>query len=186
MNKENLENIMNSNKLTMIEKMDAIKSEIKSLLKNYSYLELFKQLKKSKLSKKSKDLYSELYEQALEDLLQEKKKTLSLEELDKILDSLQEETNKTIKFIKDTTASLVPEDKIKETSKRLTEDDLNYKRLVVAAKSGNITEDQKTIIENERRKVDLIDAKSNINLLAKYEGDLSKQYSELTKKTAKK
>ena len=71
MNKENIEKIMNSSKLTVMEKMEAIKGEIKKLLADYSYLDLFRQLKKSKLSKKSKDLYSELYEQALEDLLEE-------------------------------------------------------------------------------------------------------------------
>lgn len=186
MNKENIEKIMNSSKLTMMEKMEAIKGEIKKLLADYSYLDLFRQLKKSKLSKKSKDLYSELYEQALEDLLEEKKKSLTIKELDEILDTLQDETNKTIKFIKDTNEALLPSSEIKKTAQKLTEEDYNYKRLAVAVDSGKITDDQRKIIENESRKVDLIDANTTIKLLSKYEGELSTQYSTLVKNPIKK
>ena len=54
MDKENLERIMNSNELTMSQKMEAIKEEMKILLRKFSYLEIFNKLKASKVSKKAK------------------------------------------------------------------------------------------------------------------------------------
>ena len=68
MDKENLERIMNSNELTMSQKMEAIKEEMKILLRKFSYLEIFNKLKVSKVSKKAKGLYCALYEQSLEEL----------------------------------------------------------------------------------------------------------------------
>lgn len=185
MDRENLEKIMNSNKLTMSEKMEAIKDEMKILLRKYSYLELFKKLKESKLSKKSKDIYLNLYEKALEELLEEKKKELTLEEADKLLDYLQAETNKTIKFIKETNESLLSEDDVKEKSKEATAADLNYKRLAVAAKEGTLTETEKVLFENEAKKIQLRDAKSDLDLLSEYEADISKHYSAEVKKNTK-
>lgn len=182
MDKENLERIMKSDKLTMSEKMDAIKEEMKTLLRVSSYLELFSKLKVSKASKKSKDLYFNLYEQALEELLAEKKKELSFEEIDEIMDHLQNETTRTMKFISDTRDSLLPDDEIIQKSKELTEEDLNYKRLAVAVASGTATDNQKAVFENEAKKVMIKDAESDLELLSKYEEDISKQYSDKFKK----
>jgi len=182
MDRENLEKIMNSNKLTMSEKMEAIKEEMKVLLRPCSYLELFEKLKVSKASKKSKDLYFGLYETALEEVLEEKKKTLSIEEIDAVMDHLQNETTKTIKFINDTRDSLLSNEELAEKSKALTEEDLNYKRLAVAVASGEATESQKVVFENEAKKVMIKDAESDLELLSKYEEDISKQYSDKFKK----
>lgn len=182
MDKENLERIMRSNKLTMAEKMEAIKEEMKILLRKSSYLDLFSKLKVSKASKKSKDLYLALYEQALEELLEEKKKDLSFEEIDEIMDHLQDETTKAMKFISDTKNSLLSKEELEERSKELTEEDLNYKRLAVAVASGEATANQKAVFENEAKKVMIKDAESDLDLLSKYEKDISKQYSDKFKK----
>lgn len=185
MDKENLEKIMNSNKLTMSEKMEAIKEEMKVLLRPCTYLELFEKLKVSKASKKSKDLYFGLYESALEELLEEKKKTLSIEEIDNVLQYFQDETNKTRKFIKETSDSLLSEEEIIEKSKELTEEDLNYKRLAVAVASGEATENQKKVFVNEGKKVDIIVAKESLNELDKYKKSISEELSKRIDKNSK-
>jgi hypothetical protein len=182
MNKENLEKIMNSSSLTMTEKMEKIKEEMKKALVNLSYLELFNKLKESKLDKKSKDIYSGLYEQALEDLLQEKKKFLTKEEFDLIINTFKKETDDTKRFIEETNNSLLSEKQIIEKSHKLTEEDLNYKRLAVAALEGNLSEDQKIVFENEKKKLDLINAKSDLELMSKYEKDIKNYYTISTKK----
>ena len=176
MDKENLERIMNSNELTMSQKMEAIKEEMKILLRKFSYLEIFNKLKASKVSKKAKGLFYALYEQSLEELLEEKKKDLSWEEIDQILDHLQDETNKTTKFIKDTKETLLSDEELESKSARLTEQDLNYKRLAVAAQEGTLTDDEKAVFENEAKKVRIQDAESDLALLSIYEEYISKEY----------
>lgn len=175
MDKEQLERIFKSSELTMMEKMEKIKDNIKNILKDYSYLDLFHKLKVTKALKKSKDMYLELYELALEELLEEKKKELTLEEIDEILKSFKIETIQTRKFINMAQKELLSKEDISEKSKKLSEDDYNYKRLVVASKEGNLTDEQRIIIENERRKVDLIDAKSDLNIIGQYQDSIMKE-----------
>lgn len=176
--RKEIEDIRTSTKLTMPEKYERMKIKTKEMLRDFSYLDLFDALKVSKVKGNSKNLYGSLYEQALEELLEEKKKTLSMEEIDDVLQHFQDETNKTRKFIKKTSDSLLSEEEIKEKSQKLTEDDLNYKRLAVAALDGNLTEEQKAVFENEGKKVDIIAKQSNLNVLDKYEESLSKELSE--------
>ena len=176
--RRDIEEISTSTKLTMPEKSERIKLRTKQLLRDFSYLDLFDNLKDSKVKGNSKQLYGSLYEQALEELLEEKKKSLTMEEIDDVSQHFQDETNKTRKFIKETSDSLLSEEEIKEKSRKLTEDDLNYKRLAVAAKEGNLTEEQKAVFENEGKKVDIIAKQSNLNVLDKYEESLSKELSE--------
>lgn len=176
--RRDIEEISTSTKLTMPEKSERIKLRTKQMLRDFSYLDLFDNLKDSKVKGNSKQLYGSLYEQALEELLEEKKKSLTMEEIDDVLQHFQDETNKTRKFIKETSDSLLSEEEIKEKSRKLTEDDLNYKRLAVAAKEGNLTEEQKAVFENEGKKVDIIAKQSNLNVLDKYEESLSKELSE--------
>lgn len=176
--RKEIEDIRTSTKLTMPEKYERMKIKTKEMLRDFSYLDLFDALKVSKVKGNSKNMYGSLYEQALEELLEEKKKTLSMEEIDDVLQHFQDETNKTRKFIKETSDSLLTEEEIKEKSKKLTEDDLNYKRLAVAALDGNLTEEQKAVFENEGKKVDIIAKQSNLNVLDKYEESLSKELSE--------
>lgn len=175
MDKEQLERIFKSSELTMMEKMEKIKDNIKNILKDYSYLDLFHKLKVTKALKKSKDMYLELYELALEELLEEKKKELTLEEIDEILKSFKIETIQTRKFINMAQKELLSKEDISEKSKKLSEDDYNYKRLVVASKEGNLTDEQRIIIENEKRKVDLIDAKSDLNIIGQYQDSIMKE-----------
>lgn len=175
MDKEQLEKIFKSSELTMMEKMEKIKDNIKNILKDYSYLDLFHKLKVTKALKKSKDMYLELYELALEELLEEKKKELTLEEIDEILKSFKIETIQTRKFINMAQKELLSKEDISEKSKKLSEDDYNYKRLVVASKEGNLTDEQRIIIENEKRKVDLIDAKSDLNIIGQYQDSIMKE-----------
>ena len=172
-----IEETSTSTKLTMPEKSKKIKLITMNLLKDLSYLDLFNALKDSKVKGNSKQLYGTIYEQALEDLLEEKKKELSMEEIDDLLQHFQDETNKTRKFIRETTNSLLNEEELKEKSMKLTEDDLNYKRLAVAASEGNLTEDQRVVFENEGKKVDIIAKQSNLEVLEKYEEDISKELS---------
>ncbi len=174
MNKEFLEKTMNSTKLTMSEKMETIKEEMKILLRDNSYLDLFNKYKVSKLSKKSKDLYHELYDLALEELLEEKKKDLSFEELTKIQDYFKKETEKTREFISKTEKELLSKKDIDEKSKELSLEDFNYKRLAVAAKEGTLSEEQRVVFENEKKKVDLLDAKSDLEIISKYQDSISK------------
>ena len=176
--RRDIEEISTSTKLTMPEKSERIKLRTKQMLRDFSYLDLFDNLKDSKVKGNSKQLYGSLYEQALEELLEEKKKSLTMEEIDDVLQHFQDETNKTRKFIKETSDSLLSEEEIKEKSRKLTEDDLNYKRLAVAAKEGNLTEEQKAVFENEGKKVDIIAKQSNLNVLDKYEESISKELSQ--------
>ena len=125
--RRDIEEISTSTKLTMPEKSERIKLRTKQMLRDFSYLDLFDNLKDSKVKGNSKQLYGSLYEQALEELLEEKKKSLTMEEIDDVLQHFQDETNKTRKFIKETSDSLLSEEEIKEKSRKLTEDDLNYK-----------------------------------------------------------
>jgi len=175
--KKSVEEISTSTKLTMPEKSEKIKLTTMNLLKDLSYLDIFDALKDSKVKGNSKELYGIIYEQALEELLEEKKKELSIEEIDNLLQHFQDETNNTRKFIKETKESLLTEDEIKEKSMRLTEDDLNYKRLAVAASEGNLNEDQRAVFENEGKKVDIIAKQNTLDVLEKYEEDISKELS---------
>ena len=147
--------VLKSVPLIIPKKSEKIKERTKEILKDFSYLDLFEALKDSKIRGNSKTLNGILYEEALEELLKEKKKELSMDEIDDVLQHFQDETNKTRKFIKETTDSLLTEEEIKEKSKKLTEDDLNYKRLAVAAKEGSLSGDQKEVFENEGKKLDI-------------------------------
>ena len=169
--------IKSSTKLTMVEKSEKIKERTKEILKDFSYLDLFEALKDSKIRGNSKTLNGILYEEALEELLKEKKKELSMDEIDDVLQHFQDETNKTRKFIKETTDSLLTEEEIKEKSKKLTEDDLNYKRLAVAAKEGSLSGDQKEVFENEGKKLDINQKQESLDVLTKYEEDISRELS---------
>ena len=182
MDRENLEKIMNSNKLTMSEKMEAIKEEMKVLLREYSYLDLFKKLKASRLSKKSKDLYLNLYDQALEELLEEKRKGLSLEEADKVLDYLQEETNKTRRFIEETEKALLSPEKVTELSKKVP---ASYKELAKAEADGNLEGPGKSLLDNENLKLKRAEAELYSKMLLGEEGDMSRHYSSEVKKNTK-
>lgn len=184
--KKDIEEISTSTKLTMPEKSERIKIRTKEMLRDFSYLDLFNSLKDSKVKGNSKQLYGIIYEQALEELLEEKKKTLTIDEINKILVHFADETNKTRNFINDTNDSLLSKEEIIKKSKKLTEDDLNYKRLAVAAQEGNLTEDQRTVFENEGKKVDIIAKQSNLAVLEKYEGEISKELTDRKKQDSKR
>lgn len=171
---------------TASEKSEMIKLKIKKFFKDFSYIEIFKQLKESKINGNSRKTYGSIYELALEELLEEKKKLLSEKEIDGLLDYFQDETNKTRKFIKDTKSTLLTQEEIEEKAKKLTAEDLNYKRLAVAAKEGNLSEDQKTVFKNEGSKVDISKKEASLNVIDDYERDLSRELSSRIEEDPKK
>ncbi len=195
---KDIERIISNNSLSKFEKAERIKLRTKEILRDFSYLDLFNSLKTSKQSQNSKydakrpskevdsDSNRIIYEQAIEELLEEKKKVLSNKELDELLDHFQEETNKTQKFIDTTRKTLLTDEEVSEKSKPLTEDDYNYKRLVVAASERNLTQTEKELLENESKKAALRKADLDKDLFATQEELLSKEASERIDKESKK
>lgn len=180
MDKDNLEKIMNSNKLTMTEKMETIKEEMKILLRPCSYLEIFNKLKISRLSTKVKDLYLNLYDQALEELLEEKQKELTKEQIDEILGYFKKETDKTRDFIKETKSTLLSPKEVKETSRKIPND--NLVRIAIAAEEGTLSEDQKKVLNNEGKKGILCDKESDLKVIDECEKKLLKELTDRKKK----
>ncbi len=170
--KNKLEQIMNSNK-EMIIKMEDYKNALKDQISNLSYLELFEGLKKIKInSELKKDYNSELLEIAIRELLEEKLKTLKNEDFDEISIYFQNETDKTSKFIKETENTFLSELEIKEKSKKMSEEDFNYKRLAVGYCKKELDEDGNILFSDVKRKARLLNARNYLELLIKYESSI--------------
>lgn len=184
--RKDIDEIRISTKYSMPEKAEKIKERVKELFKDLPYLETFKLLKESKVAGNSRKTYGPIYEEALEDLLQKKKKELSYNELDEVLDHFQDETNRTRSFIKETEKSLRSTEEIQEKSKKLTEEDLNYKRLAVAASEGTLTDDQKIVFENEGNKTLIKKEEEKMKVIEKYQEDISREISKKTPEDPKK
>ena len=160
----------------MLKEKEAEKNRIKEELKDKSYLELFKELKK--IARSHKDSLREL---AIKELLDEKLKTLSLEELDEFSAYLESDLEKAKKYSKKTREELLTPEKIKEKSKKPTEEGLNYMRLIVADPK-TLTEEEKSLLENEVKKAKIIEADKDSELLEDYLSEIKKQNSSKRRK----
>ena len=182
---EKLDKIKYASGIDMITRMNAEKKVFKFEFKGKSYIELLR-IDKELLLKKQKNHYDEIMLLALEELLHEKvaemidnRDNKGLDDISKYFNSEKEKINN---FVKETRESLLTEKDIKKMSKNATEEDLNYKRLAVAIIEGNITEEQRLLMQNEYKKNQLIDAKIYTSKLSEYETDLLKYYSLKKKK----
>ena len=184
--RKDIDEIRVSTKYTMPEKAEKVRERIEDFFKDFSYLETFKLLKESKIAGNSRKTYGPIYEEALENLLEQKKKELSYAEIDQILDHLQDETNRTIKFISQTRSTLLTKEEVEAKSRLLTEEDLNYKRLAVAANDGTLSKDQKAVFENEGKKIVIKEKEAELGVLHNYEEDLSREISKRDPEEPKK
>ena len=184
--RSDIDDIRVSTRYSMPEKADKIREKIEDFFRDFSYMEIFKLLKDSKIEGNSRKTYGSIYEEALENLLNEKKKELSYNEIDELLDHLQNETNRTRKFVTQTKSTLLSKEEIEEKSKLLTEEDLNYKRLAVAASKGNLSNEQKEVFENEGKKVIVKQKEEELKVLSNYEEDLSREISKREPEEPKK
>ena len=182
---EKLDKIKYASGIDMITRMNSEKRVFKFEFKGKSYIELLR-IDKELLLKKQKNHDDEIMLLALEELLHEKvaemidnRDNKGLDEISKYFNSEKEKINN---FVKETRESLLTEKDIKKMSKNVTEENLNYKRLVVAIIEGNITEEQRLLMVNEYKKNQLTYAKIYTSKLSEYETDLLKYYSLKKKK----
>ena len=194
----------------MLEQREAQKNLIKEIFRGCSCVELLETLKTIKsfngtamvsdeqsgilnkiLSELSKPLFFEmlksekdriLIEVAIQELLDEKIKEISLSEIDEFSAYLYSENEELKQYNRKLREELLPLEESKKKAQEATKKDLNYKRLIVAATEGNLTDDQRILLENEYRKAKINEVDRRIAVNLEYLSKIKTQKSSKIKK----